>query len=108
MGVPFLKVVSSDFETLTWWTDLICVRSTSNSGFDTDLILLQTFPANQSVENEYMSKKSSEQSDHHIPSEGEYLVAGLSAGHNLQFHESHTKALLEFNDDLPSRVNAGL
>ncbi len=43
-----------------------------------------------------MSKKLSEQSDHHIPSEGEYLVAGLSAGHNLQFHESHTKALLEF------------
>ncbi len=46
-----------------------------------------------------MSKKLSEQSDHHIPSEGEYLVAGLSAGHNLQFHESHTKALLEFNDE---------
>ncbi len=55
-----------------------------------------------------MSKKLSEQSDHHIPSEGECLVAGLSAGHNLQFHESHTKALLEFNDDLPSRANAGL
>lgn len=51
----------------------------------------------------------SEQSDHHILSEeGECLFAGLSAGHHLQFHASHTKALLEFTDDLPSRANAGL